>query len=55
LRESEAPAGWAEHAWLRHVKVLPLIAGTATLGQTTIRLDPELGIVYGNATPEGKT
>jgi CRISPR-associated endonuclease/helicase Cas3 len=55
LRETEAPAGWAEHAWLRHVKVLPLTAGTATLGQTTIRLDPDLGIVYGTATPEGKT
>jgi len=55
LRESEAPAGWAEHAWLRHVKVLRLTSGTATLGQTTIRLDPELGIVYGAATSESKT
>jgi CRISPR-associated endonuclease/helicase Cas3 len=55
LRETEAPAGWAEHAWLRHVKVLPLVAGAATLGKTTIRLDPELGIVYGAAESEGKT
>jgi len=55
LRESEAPTGWAQHAWLRHVKVLRLTAGTATLGQTTIRLDPELGVVYSTATPESKT
>jgi CRISPR-associated endonuclease/helicase Cas3 len=55
LRETEAPTGWAEHAWLRHVKVLSLVAGATTLGQTTIRLDPELGVVYGTAKPESKT
>lgn len=55
LRETDPPAGWAEHAWLRHVKVLPLVAGTLTLGQTTIRLDPELGIIYGTAKPESET
>ncbi len=54
LRDTEPPAGWAEHAWLRHVKVLPLMAGAAVLGKTTVRLDPELGIVYGTTEPESK-
>ncbi|MBK6787562.1 MAG: CRISPR-associated helicase Cas3' [Betaproteobacteria bacterium] len=55
LRETDPLAGWAEHPWLRHVKVLPLVAGTVTLGQTTIRLDLELGIIYGTAKPESET
>lgn len=55
LRDTEPPAAWAEHAWLRHLKVLPLLAGTAVLGQTTVRLDPALGIVYGTAKTEGET
>lgn len=55
LRDTEPPAGWAEHAWLRHLKVLPLLAGETVLGQTTVRLDPELGIVYAPAPTTNKT
>ena len=55
LRDTEPPAAWAEHAWRRHLKVLPLLAGAAVLGHTTVRLDPTLGIVYGTARTEGET
>ena len=55
LRNTEPPAAWAEHAWLRHLKVLPLLASEATLGQTILRLDPALGIVYGTAKTESET
>jgi CRISPR-associated endonuclease/helicase Cas3 len=50
LRESETPAGWAEHPWLRHVKVVPLCNWSCTLGETTVRLDEALGIAYRTAT-----
>jgi CRISPR-associated endonuclease/helicase Cas3 len=53
LRDTEPPAGWAEHPWLRHVKALPLAGdGSCTLEKTSVGLDPELGITY-RATSTG--
>lgn len=46
LRDKEPPAGWAEHPWLRHVKVMPMLSGSCTLEKTNVGLDPELGITY---------
>jgi Cas3 C-terminal domain len=46
LRDTDLPAGFADHPWLRHVKVLTLIDGACTLGNTRITLDPELGVIY---------
>jgi CRISPR-associated endonuclease/helicase Cas3 len=48
LRDTEPPAGWAEHPWLRHLKVLQLVDGACTLGDTRIVLDPVLGLVFGS-------
>lgn len=53
LRDTELPAGWAEHPWLRHVKAVPMRDGSCTLGQTTVGLDPELGITYRAAASAG--
>jgi len=41
-----AQKGFDEHPLLRHLRPLPLCAGTAEIGGVLVRLDPELGIVY---------
>lgn len=41
-----APPGMAEHPWLRDCKPLLLVDGACEIGSDTVRLDPELGIVY---------
>lgn len=46
LQGSEVPAGWAEHPWLRDLRVLPLVEGCWRHGSLCVRLDAELGIVY---------
>jgi CRISPR-associated endonuclease/helicase Cas3 len=48
LAAAALPASFAEHPWLRHCRPLPLAAGCGTFGGLTVRLDPELGIVYNN-------
>lgn len=49
LRGTEPPTGFAEHPWLRHVKVLALQAGSCSLGGTKVTLDADLGLVYAPA------
>jgi CRISPR-associated endonuclease/helicase Cas3 len=55
LRDTDPPAGWAGHPWLRHLKVLPLAACSCTLAQTTVGLDAELGVIYRAASPGSST
>ena len=54
LRATEPPPGWAEHPWLRHLKVLTLEQGSCTLGGTHVGLDPELGVTYRAVSSEGE-
>ena len=59
LRDVEPPAGFAEHPWLKHVRVLTLQEGSCSLGNTRVTLDSELGVVYTStkdaAQPAGRT
>jgi CRISPR-associated endonuclease/helicase Cas3 len=48
LQSSEVPAGWAEHPWLRDLRVLPLTGGCWRQGTLRVQLDMELGVVYGS-------
>ena len=41
----------AEHPLLQQLRPLPLIDGRAELGGLTVRLDPELGVVYEKSSP----
>jgi len=51
LKTLPLPRGFAEHPLLQHLRPLPLIDGRAELGGLTVRLDPELGIVYESSSP----
>jgi CRISPR-associated endonuclease/helicase Cas3 len=46
LQGAEVPPGWAEHPWLRDLRVLPLTDGCWRHGTLRVQLDPELGVVY---------
>ncbi|GMA16869.1 CRISPR-associated endonuclease/helicase Cas3 [Deinococcus metallilatus] len=46
VRLGTAHVGWAAHPLLRDVQPLVLVNGEATLGNTRVRLDPELGLTY---------
>jgi CRISPR-associated endonuclease/helicase Cas3 len=46
LQGSEVPAGWAEHPWLRDLRVLPLTDGCWRHGSLRVQLDTQLGVVY---------
>lgn len=46
LKAAALPASFAEHPWLCHCRPLPLAAGCCIFGDLTVRLDPDLGIVY---------
>jgi len=47
LKEQMPPASWKNHALLRNLRLLELNTnGQAQFGKTTVRLDPELGVVY---------
>lgn len=52
LAGTEVPAGFAEHPLLRNLVPLLLTDGAATLGKGIVRLDAELGITYGNQSPD---
>jgi len=42
----KAPACFAEHPLLRHLKPLPFEGGIARIGSLSLRLDKELGLIY---------
>lgn len=44
----EPPVAFAQHALLRHARAVPLTAGTFTLGNRSLSLSAELGLVYGD-------
>jgi len=47
LKEQTPPDSWKSHALLRNLRLLELDArGLAQFGKTTVRLNPELGVVY---------
>ena len=46
FQAENAPRAFAEHPLLRHLKPLPLTDGCMQLGQLTVRLDHELGLLY---------
>lgn len=50
------PRAFAEHPLLRHLKPLRLTDGSLQIGQLTVRLDEELGLVFQKTVslPEGK-
>lgn len=53
LQASEPPPGWAEHPWLRDLRVLPLTAGCWRHGSLNVQLDAELGVVYSTERMNG--
>jgi len=46
LSAIESPRCFAEHPLLRNLKPLCFTDGLATMGDLTLRLDPELGLIY---------
>lgn len=46
FQAEEAPRAFAEHPLLRHLKPLRLTDGCLQIGQLTVRLDAELGLLY---------
>jgi CRISPR-associated endonuclease/helicase Cas3 len=46
LREREPPEAWRRQPLLRHLRLLELEEGKATVGGRTLELDAELGMVY---------
>ncbi|MEX8501105.1 CRISPR-associated helicase Cas3' [Leptothrix ochracea] len=46
LQTIEPPTGWAEHPWLRDLRVLPLQDGRWNHGSLCVQLDTTLGVVY---------
>lgn len=46
LQGADVPPGWAEHPWLRDLRVLPLTDGCWRHGSLRVQLDPDLGVVY---------
>lgn len=51
FQAEDAPRAFAEHPLLRHLKPLPLTDGCLQLGQLTVRLDGELGLVFQKNLP----
>lgn len=54
FQAEEAPRAFAEHPLLRHLKPLPLTDGCLQLGQLTVRLDCELGLVFQKKLPSSE-
>ena len=46
LRDRSIPSAWQRHPLLRRLRYLVLDGGRATVGPLTLRMDPELGVVY---------
>lgn len=46
LAQLDVPAGFADHPLLRDLRPLGLENGRAVFGNTVVRLDPDLGVVY---------
>lgn len=46
FQSEDAPRAFAEHPLLRHLKPLPLTGGCLQVGQLTVRLDYELGLLF---------
>ncbi len=46
LRDRPIPAAWQRHPLLRRLRYLVLDGRRATVGSLTLRMDPELGVVY---------
>lgn len=49
LRSLPIPRAWQGHPLLRNLRLLELEGGRAVIGSRTLRLDPELGVVYEDA------